>query len=531
MLTLNSENILNNTQNDGIITWNFDSKTDVFDYIAKDEVLILTYKIKATDSNGDFAIQDVVIKVTGTNDSPILNTVLETTYTDTNVDDTFESYNGTLVANDVDISDIKTYSIAGQKEDIAQTGFTHSKLGNYGNLYINSVTGAYKYIPNDVKIEELTTNEVDEFTFSVTDDSQEINNIDSKIFRVNLLGVNDTPRVLGNNIDAKTSFGEVFNQETAYLFSDIDRGHILTFTTSKLPQGLSIDKNTGIISGRAVEPGNFTITITASDSGNPTLSVSRTFNLLVIAPPQNSSTDTTATRNTNETAQQIVKEITVDRINDTITAFSSTNSMTETAGNKNQVEQLLNGTNNVLSGKNGTAGTNLDISRTELTSLGQTTSNNPNDKIITANANLNLDQTGKVNTNDKANQAFQTLGLTIEKISLAQDQIEIKLLDTRVGQKYSVTLANGNELPEGLSFDPNTGKIIGVLPEGVTELNISIKALSNDGTTRVLNLKIDLKELKKKQSAFNTLSEQVEKQSFKMSDYGSFINSLISKAV
>ncbi len=117
---------------------------------------------------------------------------------------------------------------------------------------------------------------------------------------------------------------------------------------------------------------------------------------MVIAPPQNSSTDTTATRNTNETAQQIVKEITVDRINDTITAFSSTNSMTETAGNKNQVEQLLNGTNNVLSGKNGTAGTNLDISRTELTSLGQTTSNNPNDKIITANANLNLDQTGKV---------------------------------------------------------------------------------------------------------------------------------------
>lgn len=78
---------------------------------------------------------------------------------------------------------------------------------------------------------------------------------------------------------------------------------------------------------------------------------------------------------------------------------------------------------------------------------------------------------------------------------------------------------------------PNTGKIVGVLPDGVTELNISIKALSNDGTTRVLNLKIDLKELKKKQSAFNTLSEQVEKQSFKMSDYGSFINSLISKAV
>ena len=368
------------------------------------------------------------------------------------------------------------------------------------------------------------------YTIKASDDNNPIAS-DTQTITITIVGTNDTPKVLADNIDTKTPFGKEFVQEIAYLFSDVDVTDKFTFTTSKLPQGLSIDKNTGIISGRAVEPGNFTITITASDSGNPTLSVSRTFNLLVIAPPQNSTTDSITPKNTNDFAQQIVKEITVDRINDTITAFSSTNSMTETAGNKNQVEQLLNGINNVLGGKNGTAGTNLDISRTELTSLGQTTSNNPNDKIITANANLNLDQTGKVNTNDKANQAFQTLGLTIEKISLAQDQIEIKLLDTRVGQKYSVTLANGNELPEGLSFDPNTGKIIGVLPEGVTELNISIKALSNDGTTRVLNLKIDLKELKKKQSAFNTLSEQVEKQSFKMSDYGSFINSLISKAV
>ncbi|MFY4787916.1 VCBS domain-containing protein [Aliarcobacter butzleri] len=803
MLSLSSENILNNTQNDGIITWNFDSKTDVFDYIAKDEVLILTYKIKATDSNGDFAIQDVVIKVTGTNDAPVLNAIPSTTYIDTALNDSFADYSGTLVSSDVDLIDGKTYSITNQVEDTTQAGFTHSKFGNYGILYLNEISGTYKYIANNAKVQELTTTVTDDFVFIVTDTSLDAstasqtfsiiiegandrpvisssgignvtetngtltssgtlsvtdldtaqtvsvsvvdviasgvttglisNNVklfemlsldsgnvidntsttgninwkfnsgneafnylangevltltytikatdsalqdsanqtvvitivgtndapnvtvenidvasknlnetnitlktqgtltvsdidrtdvittsyevvsvqkdlngnvmpidknepinqllkdmlaitqtpidgtsqtgtinwtfdskgetfdylasgetltltytikasddnnpiasDTQTITITIVGTNDTPKVLADNIDTKTPFGKEFVQEIAYLFSDVDVTDKFTFTTSKLPQGLSIDKNTGIISGRAVEPGNFTITITASDSGNPTLSVSRTFNLLVIAPPQNLSTDTTSTRNTNETAQQIVKEITVDRINDTITAFSSSsNSLIETIGTKNQVEQLLNSMNsNTLGGKNGSTNSNLDISRTELTSIGQTTSNNPNDKIITANANLNLDRTGKVNTNDKANQAFQTLGLTIEKISLAQDQIEIKLLDTRVGQKYSVTLANGNELPEGLSFDPNTGKIIGVLPEGVTELNISIKALSNDGTTRVLNLKIDLKELKKKQSAFNTLSEQVEKQSFKMSDYGSFINSLISKAV
>ena len=65
----------------------------------------------------------------------------------------------------------------------------------------------------------------------------------------------------------------------------------------------------------------------------------------------------------------------------------------------------------------------------------------------------------------------------------------------------------------------------------MTELNISIKALSNDGTTRILNLKIDLKELKKNQTAFNSLSKQIETQNNKMTSYGDFISSLFDKSL
>lgn len=531
MLTLKDTDILDSTKNNGIITWNFNSGSDIFDYIAKDEKLILTYTIKVTDSSGGFATQEVVIEILGTNDAPVLNPILSKTYIDTSLNDVFDDYIGNLIVSDSDLTDTHIYSITEQIADTSESGFTHSKLGNYGKLFINENTGEYKYIPNNAKIQELTTTMTDEFIFHVIDNSGEVNNRDSKTFVVTLEGTNDTPRVLNDNIDTKTSFGEEFKQETSYLFFDIDKTDTFIFEALKLPLGLSIDKYTGVISGRAVESGIFDIIIKVTDSGNPALSVQRTFNLLVIAPAQNSGVDfISSTNHSNDFAQKIIQEITVDRVNESINSFRTNNNILEVLGNKNSIDELLN-INNSLSGVISLKGTNLDISATELTSFIQTNSNNPNDKIITANANLDLDSSGKVNYNDRSNKAFQAVGLTIEKINLVQNQIEIKILDTRVGQKYSVTLIDGNPLPKGLFFDPNTGKITGVLPEGIEELNISIKALSSDGTTRVLNIKIDLKALKQKQNSFSTLSQQVEKQSFKMSEYGNYINLLINKNI
>ena len=87
---------------------------------------------------------------------------------DTAADNTFADVVGTLTSTDRDLNDSKTFSITEGVTSTA-TGFTHQKVGSYGTLYINNSTGAYKYVPNDSKIEGLKTNATDAFTLSVTD--------------------------------------------------------------------------------------------------------------------------------------------------------------------------------------------------------------------------------------------------------------------------------------------------------------------------------------------------------------------------
>ena len=386
----------------------------------------------------------------------------------------------------------------------------------------NSGSEAFNYLASG---ETLTLT----YTIKATDDDSS-QAFSTQTVVITIVGTNDVPTVLVDNIDGMTSFGKMFTKETAYLFADVDKTDVFKFEASNLPMGLSINPITGEITGRAVVSGVFVITLKATDSGTPSLSVTRTFSLLVVAPPQNDVAQIPSTPSTNDVAQQIIREITVDRITEIINSSTTFMlSMGENNQSENLADVLFGNLNNDSFGR--VNSNNVDITRTELTAILPSGSTNPNDKLITANANLNFDSSGKVNFSKNTNGAFQTVGLTIERIDLVQDQIEIKVFDTRVGQKYIVTLLDGSELPETLFFDPNTGKITGVLPAGMTELNISIKALSNDGTTRILNLKIDLKELRKNQTAFNTLSDQIEMQNNKMTSYGDFISSLFDKSI
>ncbi|MEI7429506.1 MAG: VCBS domain-containing protein, partial [Betaproteobacteria bacterium] len=58
------------------IGWNFNSGSQAFDFIPKDQTLVLTYTIRATDSSGaanNFADQTVTITITGTNDGVVIN--------------------------------------------------------------------------------------------------------------------------------------------------------------------------------------------------------------------------------------------------------------------------------------------------------------------------------------------------------------------------------------------------------------------------------------------------------------------------
>ena len=73
-LTVTPTAILNNTENSATLTWDFNSGSEAFNFLAKDETLILTYTVRATDDNGTplSDTETVTVTITGTNDAPTL---------------------------------------------------------------------------------------------------------------------------------------------------------------------------------------------------------------------------------------------------------------------------------------------------------------------------------------------------------------------------------------------------------------------------------------------------------------------------
>jgi VCBS repeat-containing protein len=139
--------------------------------------------------------------VTGTNDAPVLSaSLMSHTYVDTNQDNTFNVLNGQLSTSDPDAGDSATYAVAGGTSDDSLSGFDRSLTGTYGKLYLNSSTGAYRFVPNDAAIEALKSNASDSFTLTVTDGSGVS---DTETLAVNVTGVNDTP-VLTATLTAHT---------------------------------------------------------------------------------------------------------------------------------------------------------------------------------------------------------------------------------------------------------------------------------------------------------------------------------------
>jgi hypothetical protein len=152
---------------------------------------------------------------------------------------------------------------------------------------------------------------------------------------------------------------------------------------------------------------------------------------------------------------------------------------------------------------------------------------------VQANVYLNVKNDGQVRFNDNNQNSFSIVGIKIEDIKVNNNSIEVKIVNTAEIQHYIVTQANGESLPQGIIFDPKTGNIKGTIPENMNELNLSIKATNADGTTSILNLKIDLKQYKLKPQAelndrFIGLKEQLAFENEKSNGYGSYITKLFA---
>jgi VCBS repeat-containing protein len=106
--------ILNGMQTTNTLTWNFNSGSEAFDFLAEGETLVLTYTVSVTDDDGSplSDTETVSVTITGTNDTPTITVVdvngavTEDASTPTLTD------SGSVTFVEIDDTDILTSSVA-----------------------------------------------------------------------------------------------------------------------------------------------------------------------------------------------------------------------------------------------------------------------------------------------------------------------------------------------------------------------------------------------------------------------------------
>src|SRR3954447_9527357 len=112
-----SSQITSDTNGNGKLKWMFSDADEDFDFLAKNQVLTLTYDIKVSDNHGGTAIQTVKVTVTGTDDKAVINVTPVATVT--------EQANTTLSL----APDTAHVALNFTDDDLTNTGHTASVIG------------------------------------------------------------------------------------------------------------------------------------------------------------------------------------------------------------------------------------------------------------------------------------------------------------------------------------------------------------------------------------------------------------------
>ncbi len=194
MMTVTPTTVLDNSSDiTAQFNWSFNSGATTFDGLDAGRQLILTYTITATDTGTPTltATDTVTITINGTDDGPTLGAVTSISYTDQAGDDSFAETSGTLDGGDLDVNATLTYSVLGQSSDTSRNGFTHSRSGTYGSLFLNSSNGNYLYVPDNTAIQALTSDSSEVFSVRVSDGTGTAD----RTLTISLTAANDTPEL------------------------------------------------------------------------------------------------------------------------------------------------------------------------------------------------------------------------------------------------------------------------------------------------------------------------------------------------
>jgi VCBS repeat-containing protein len=220
-LTVTPTAILNGTQTTNTLTWNFNSGSEAFDFLAAGETLVLTYTVSATDDDGTplSDTETITITIQGQNDTPIAVADNGMAVEAGGLANGTAGSNavGNVLTNDTDVDSVaggetKTVSgVAAGVQSSASGNVASSVTGAYGSITVNA-DGTYSYSVDNANsaVQALRTNGQtlqDIFTYTVSDAGGLTSTTQVTI---TIQGQNDTPVGVNDTAHA-TEAGGVAN--------------------------------------------------------------------------------------------------------------------------------------------------------------------------------------------------------------------------------------------------------------------------------------------------------------------------------
>ncbi|MBK1879382.1 putative Ig domain-containing protein, partial [Pelagicoccus mobilis] len=437
------------TQADGsaLPAWlEFNSETGTFSGTPEnDDVGLLSIEVTAIDESGSSVTETFSIEIENTNDGPVATTIdnqiaSEDSAFSVDVSDSF---------SDEDLGDTLSYSANLESGE---------PLPSW--LSFDSENGTFSGTPANADVGEIRV------SVTASDGAESA----TESFKLTVENTNDTPTLQAEIADTNASEDSEFSLDISSNFEDVDLGDTLSYSATlengeALPSWLSIDPDTGELSGTPQngDVGTISITVTASDLEGETATDSFSIQVdntndgptATVIEDQSTDEDSSFNLDTSEAFSDIDEGDTLtfsatlengDPLPDWLSIDSETGELSGTPRNQDVGEISITVTS---SDGEESASTNFQIA-VENTNDGPTASDISNQTTDEDSA-FSLDVSSNFN--------------------------DIDLGDTLV---YEATLEGGAPLPDWLSFDEDTGVFSGT-PENDDVGEISVTVTASDG--------------------------------------------------
>ncbi|MEF8843520.1 MAG: Ig-like domain-containing protein, partial [Haloarculaceae archaeon] len=429
-------------------SYDFDPGTD-FDDLAVGESATTSVTYQVADGNGGTDTATLTVTVNGANDIPVAADDTDSTTENA-------STSADVLANDTDPDTNDTLTIAQVDGDGANVG--NATAGDNGGEFMINGDGSYSFDPKG-DFDDLADGESRDTTVSYTA-SDSNGGTDTATLTVTVTGVNDAPTTTGLG-NQTSDDGEAISVDTSTAFSDAE-GDDLSYTAAGLPDGVTINPNTGEISGTldfdASTGGPYAVTVSVDDGNGGSETAGFTWTVNNPAPVAANDTDSTD------------EDTSINR-NAANGVLNPNDSDTEPDGDALTVDQVEGAGGNLGSAVAGNNGGQFTVNgdgsysfdpngEFEDLAVGESRTTTVSYRVTdseggTDTATLTVTVTG-------VNDAPTTTGLGNQ----TSDDGEAISVDTSTafsdaeGDDLSYTAAG---LPDGVTINPNTGEISGTL--------------------------------------------------------------------